>query len=122
MTHRDDCPRRHNAEPPTRHDDCTCTSRDKPDDQVLADMDDAEMIRRPHLWPWGDRLPLKRHKLLGGIDHGLLLRVLADPHGDGELLLAEGVLANGQPQKGHDVTWQTYASPESIVAAGWTVD
>lgn len=97
-------------------------SADKSDDQVVRDMDDAEMIRRKHLWPLVDRLPLKRYRPLGGLDLALLGKMLADPHGDGTWLLAENMDVTGKPQHGRTVNWRTYSSPEAIVKAGWMID
>lgn len=85
----------------------------KTDEEVKRQRDDAQMMRRDHLWPQMC-LPLKRHK-----DGDLETAVLLSPPAEGEKWsILEGGnlfdLRRGRPVE--------YDSPEAIVAAGWLVD
>lgn len=144
MTHdRDDCPRRHNAEPPGSHPECICRCAvdrcreprhgtdtcfcsqhasegvdHKTDSQVVDEMDDVEMMRRPHLWPLVLVLPLKRSRD-GGLPEPALLY---DPRAtfDGAYIVDEGMTPYGAAFG--ETVQRTYASPEEITADGWRVD
>jgi hypothetical protein len=83
----------------------------KSDAQVKADMDDAEMMKRDHLWPH-TMLPLKRI-----VDGNLETAVLCNP-GPPWLIVENATIfgAIGQTKVAH------FKSAEEIVAAGWRVD
>lgn len=91
-------------------------SSSKTDDQVVDDMDDVEMMRRPHLWPLGSMLPLKREPAKGG---PLETAVLRHPYEADGYEVAEGMTVFGALG---EVVHRIYASPEEIAADGWRVD
>ena len=85
----------------------------KTDEEVKAERDDAEMMKRPHMWP-NLVLPLKR------IRDGLMeTAVIWGVPEEGEpWILHEGVTMFDN-KLGNQVK---YASPEAIVQSGWRVD
>ena len=83
----------------------------KDDSSVVADHDDAEMMKRPHLWPHL-LLPLKRRKSDGGFPE---TGYIGDPGPPGIVVL--GTIWGG-PEGGT----LEYATPEEAVADGWVVD
>lgn len=107
------------------------------DDEVKAQHNDLEMMRRPHLWPHGGKLlPLKRN----GLNEQALLVHMgqgASPNGETkptymcilDLTIVEVALAidNGTPA---DMLARTKDSPmfgqdnllRTLVDAGWLVD
>lgn len=86
----------------------------KPDAVVLSERDDAEMMKRPNLWPAWPILPLKRKKGPGESEEGFI----ADSLQPNRVYLANmfmiGVI--------NPLPFQDYDSPEAIVADGWKVD
>jgi hypothetical protein len=81
----------------------------KTDEQVLADRDDVQMLQRPHLWPHGGYLPLKRKGQIAN----------------------EGYVAAARPtrvylgniyMRAFSAPFQDYADAEAIVDDGWMVD
>jgi hypothetical protein len=87
----------------------------KTDEQVRTDHDDAEMMKRPHLWPYVV-LPLKRIR-----DGALETAVFVNPPlDDGEKwkIIADVTIYDGH-EPGRPVE---YDSAEAIVADGWKVD
>jgi len=87
----------------------------KTDAQVVRERDDAEMLKRSHLWPQL-RLPLTRNG-----DAGKETAVLDDPCPPAERwMLREGAnLWDRNPLAGRPVF---YDSAEAIIEAGWRVD
>jgi hypothetical protein len=81
------------------------------DAQVLSGKDDAEMMKRDHLWPHV-MLPLKRIK-----DGMLETAVLCNPGPPWQIVENATIFgASGQTKVTH------FKSAEEIVAAGWRVD
>lgn len=83
------------------------------DDEVLDEWDDLEMMKRMHMWPLGDRLPVKRREgpepRMGIVYAGTGARVMLHGRRPGEL--------------GLDVTeYLDYRSFEAMVEDGWVVD
>lgn len=90
------------------------------EEQILADRDDLEMMKRPHLWPIPHLLPLKRYR---GSDNELA--VLLDPAeavtGNGEVIVA--LVSIAQFATGvQDFGTSTYPDLEAVVADEWIVD
>jgi hypothetical protein len=84
------------------------------DQEVLNRKQDAEMIRRPHLWPHMV-LPLKRTY------SGLETAVVRDVRPDGAVLVEENTTLFG-PVGDEKPTMRTYLDAEAVVDAGWRVD
>jgi hypothetical protein len=80
------------------------------DEQVISLKNSAEMIRRPHLWPHPNRLPLKK---AGTFEVATLERAT-----EGYLVL-ENLSLFGPVGT---VTPHIFKDPEDIVLAGWIVD
>lgn len=87
------------------------------DQEVLDKKADAEMIRRPHLWPLMV-LPLKRYnREHGGLDTALV----RDVREDGAVLVEEDTTLFG-PVGDMEPTMRTFQDAEAVVDAGWRVD
>lgn len=85
----------------------------KTDEQVKDEQDDAEMMKRPHLWP-GVVLPLKRYH-----EGTLQTAVLIHPPAEGEVwMISLTNMFNPDP----NAPAMVYDSAETIVANGWRVD
>jgi len=93
----------------------TATHATLTDEEVLAQHNHAEMIRRSHLWPLAVILPLTRGPITNPID--------APP-------TRFGIVLRGHPTRVYVGVWYLgpplavlqYNSPEAIVADGWLVD
>jgi hypothetical protein len=87
--------------------------QDPGDLTTVVNRDHLEMLKRPHLWPIGWCLPMKRRKdgrkELGVVLKVRPLRVYATPHG-----------YIGTDYK--STSFVDYDSLKAIVAAGWEVD
>lgn len=81
---------------------------------MLATKNDAEMIRRPHLWPHM-YLPLKRVR-----DSFLETAVVEGLTEKGEVVVHENTTIFGSV--GENENRVVYPTPEAVVAAGWIVD
>ena len=87
------------------------------DDEVIAERNDLEMIRRPHMWPLGDRLALKKNIRTQpfGYDVGFIHKwhktrvIIGFVWGDLDALEKAG-------------NYKDYPSHEAILEDGWVVD
>lgn len=84
------------------------------DQEVITNKNDAEFIKRPHLWPH-EALPLK--KAWDGDD--LPIGVLIYKHE--QIVVLENMSIMGI-SFGQEVIERTYATAEEVVADGWRVD
>jgi len=85
------------------------------DDRMVLELKvDREMMRRPHLWPHGSVLPVKRWEN-GKVETGLLWHV------DGEVRPAV-MLRNlfESPRKKAEI--REYESWDELLGDGWVVD
>lgn len=90
-------------------------SMSKTDEQVLAERDDAEMIRRPHLWPTPGLLPIKRPQEQGLPQPAVL------GYDRGEIVVLENMTVMGT-SLGRDVVQHRFTDAEDVLMQGWVVD
>lgn len=90
------------------------------DEEVLYHRVDAEMMRRPRLWPTDGLLPLKRKKESGGLPQVAVLR-LDRSSGTEVFEVHENMSMMGVSFDG-EVIVHRYEDPESILMEGWIVD
>lgn len=85
-----------------------------PDDRAARRAQDLAMMRDSSRWPYWPILPLKRYGALGQADHGFLwaeggLRIFAREALDDSTAIDQ-------------LPYETFASLEAMLDAGWTVD
>jgi len=85
------------------------------DNQILTEHNDAEMMKRDHLWPMLT-LPLKKRREEGGYDLGLLLNPVHAEGAPWTIYVGASLFNQGGG------TPVEYPSAEAIVADGWIVD
>lgn len=88
------------------------------EEQILADRDDLEMMKRPHLWPIPHLLPLKKRS---SDSVGVLLDPAEALTGNGEVIVALvniAAFATGV----QDFGTSTYPDLEAVLADDWIVD
>jgi hypothetical protein len=85
------------------------------DAEVVEQRNDAEMMRRPHLWPSHPYLPLKRRPPLE--DDSQNLGLLADNSGPMLTVLIGNLFASKDTAPRIE-----YESADAVVADGWIVD
>jgi len=90
------------------------------DAQVLAGRVDVEMFKRPHLWPAGSVLPLKRY----GAERKLQLGTLVTPSLDNGRWTTPSwrVYLCNMWEVGPNATMIEYLTAEAMAEAGWIVD
>ena len=87
------------------------------DQEVIRTRDSVEMIQRPHLWPLGKILPLKRSEITNPV-------IAPDAHfgyipKDRPKVV---VVRNSAAARQGQATTIHYPSAAAIVQAGWCVD
>ena len=90
------------------------TTATKTDAEVIKTHDDVEMIKRPHLWAWKTVLPLEHRIKRDERGQFLCAYVIA---GMPNRIFLGNIFARKVDDASID-----YASPEQIVADGWSVD